>query len=111
MTLIFRFEPPTSATTTQCYFDRFRYAFIQRIPNSSLPKDKSAAKTAVLISVTKGFVIGQVSPAWIAMAMKVALTYLRSGIPKETLLAPMVMLTPNSFTTNLVVSSVFQPAL
>jgi len=90
------------------YFDfcLFLYALIQRIPNSSLPSDKSAAKIAVLTSVTSGFVIGQVNPAWIAIAINTELTYFRSGRPKETLLTPMVILTPNSSATILIVSSV-----
>jgi hypothetical protein len=54
----------------------------------------------VLISVTKGFVSRQVNPAWTVMAMKEALTYLRSGRLKENFCGFKVKLTSIPSTTS-----------
>jgi hypothetical protein len=54
----------------------------------------------VLISVNKGLVSGQVIPAWMVMAMKEALTYLRSGRLKVNLCGFKVTLTSIPSTTS-----------
>ncbi len=63
-----------------------------------------------IYSPTRGSVMGASRPASSAMARKVRLRSLRSGNPKETLLAPRVVLTPNRALTRRMASRVSLPA-
>ena len=56
----------------------------------------SAARIDFLISGLSGLVIALGMPAAMSIAMKLALIASRSGRPKETLLAPQVVLHPSS---------------
>jgi len=73
-----------------------RWARIQRPASWSWPMRTSAAMIAALTSAASGFVIAEVSPAVIAIGRNAALIRSRSGMPKLTLLAPQVVLTPSS---------------
>ena len=64
----------------------------------------------MLTSSSRGLVIGQVNPAKMDIDIKVALISGRSGKPKDILLAPMVILTPNSLTIILMLSIAIWPA-
>ena len=66
------------------------------MPQSSWPRNTSAALTASTTWGVRASMIALVSPEVIAMGSQVPLRVCRPGMPKETLDAPQVMLTPKS---------------
>ena len=73
-----------------------RCAVIHAMPQSSWPRNTSAALTASTTWGVRASMIALVSPEVIAMGSHVPLRVCRPGMPKETLEAPQVMLTPKS---------------
>lgn len=61
------------------YLLRARKSLIQRAAYGSRPRARSAARTAERRAGSRELVMGQVAPAWMAMARKAALRAVRSG--------------------------------
>ena len=83
-----------------------RCAAIQAMPHSSWSRKTSAALTASTICGVRVSMIALVSPAVIAIGSQAAPSVCRSGMPKETLDAPQVMLRPCSSRIRRIVSRV-----
>ena len=76
-------KSPQSHKFNSYSLSRALNALIQFIPYSSRPITRSAARTAMATSDTRGLVIGQVISARIAIAIKVELICLRSGTHRD----------------------------
>ena len=77
---------------------------------SSFPMSRSPARIPALLFASSGLVITAVIPAAAVMERKAEFNAGRSGRPKETLLAPHTVFTPNSSLTKRSVSRAILPA-
>ncbi len=76
------------------------------MPQSSWPRNTSAALTASTICGVRASVIALVRPLAIAIGSHTELRVWRAGMPKDTLDAPQVMFTPKSSRMRRIVSNV-----